>query len=123
MAGAFGPLSRCWFVAAKAQRRQNATAFALDKRGRATLARWGTPAWARRPFRHDARRPAVIYDYKSGAPPAPDHRTHIQPQRILEASRAEVGGFTDCAAATVPAIAYIGPCTKIKPPNYPKIDS
>ncbi|RMC37180.1 double-strand break repair protein AddB [Paracoccus siganidrum] len=54
---------------------------------------------------HDGR--AVIYDYKSGAPPTDKQIASLDKQLVLEAAMARRGGFDKIGPADVAAIRYI----------------
>ena len=56
-------------------------------------------------LRHDGR--AVIYDYKSGAPPTKKQQERFDKQLFLEAAIAERGGFAALGAVPVAGAAYI----------------
>jgi RecB family exonuclease len=51
---------------------------------------------------------ALIYDYKTGAPPSKIEQAHFDKQLLLEAAIAERGGFDDLGPLPVLHAAYIG---------------
>lgn len=98
-----------WFVEGEAARRLEARPAALERRGTLTL---HTP-----PFTLTAKADridldpqgrALIYDYKTGAPPTPKEQVHFDKQLLLEAAMAERGGFDDLGTLPVRQAAYIG---------------
>ncbi len=98
-----------WFSKREAERRQSGTVLALERQGRLTL--------EQPPFtltgtadRIDAGPDGnlIIYDYKTGKPPATKQIEHFDRQLLLEACIAEEGGFRDLPPAAVDALIYIG---------------
>ena len=107
----FGRLTRIapWFVKAERHRRTLGTIVAQEVRGvrRASELDFKLTAIADRLDR-DATGNLMIYDYKSGDPPAPKVIHLFDKQLQLEAAIADVGGFDDLDPMTVSTLQYIG---------------
>lgn len=56
----------------------------------------------------DANGDVIIYDYKTGAPPAKDKQKHFDKQLLIEAAMVEEGGFDKLGVRTVRAAQFIG---------------
>ena len=51
---------------------------------------------------------AIIYDYKTGAPPAKDKQKHFDKQLLIEAAMVEEGAFEKLGIRSVRAAQFIG---------------
>lgn len=97
-----------WFAATERARRTGVTGILTEARGRIDLD--GTFRLTARADRIDIAGDgsAVIYDYKTGKPPAPKHVDELfSPQLPLEALIAVEGGFADLAERAVSGLVYI----------------
>lgn len=98
-----------WFIEGEAQRRRDAWPAAIERRG--TLALQAPPftltAKADR-IDLDPHGRALIYDYKTGAPPSKKEQAHFDKQLLLEAAMVERGGFDNLGPMPVLRAAYIG---------------
>ena len=100
-----------WFVATEAGRQARATPHAerLEIKGASALndLDFTLTATADRIDLDEAGR-AVIYDYKTGAPPSADAQRYFDKQLLLEAAMVEAGGFDLLGPCRVAYAAYIG---------------
>ncbi|MBE9476806.1 MAG: PD-(D/E)XK nuclease family protein, partial [Proteobacteria bacterium] len=107
----FGRLQRIarWFVAAEKMRATKGTIAAQEVKGarKAMELDFTLTAKADR-LDLDANGQLIIYDYKSGDPPAIKIIDLFDKQLQLEAAIAEVGGFEGIDAVGVSALQYIG---------------
>jgi ATP-dependent helicase/nuclease subunit B len=98
-----------WFAATEADRRRGVTAILTEADGALDLTAGGGFRLTARADRIDVKDgAAVIYDYKTGKPPAPKHvEEHYAPQLSLEAAIAEAGGFEGLDTCEVGGLVYI----------------
>ncbi|MGX0903789.1 ATP-dependent helicase/nuclease subunit B [Roseovarius sp. MBR-79] len=98
-----------WFVEGETARRRDARPAAVERRGTLALQ---TPLFTLTATADridlDPHGRALIYDYKTGAPPSKKEQTHFDKQLLLEAAIAERGGFDDLGPLPVLRAAYIG---------------
>jgi double-strand break repair protein AddB len=98
-----------WFVEGETERRRDARPAAVERRGTLFLQTllFTLTATADR-IDLDPHGRALIYDYKTGAPPSKKEQAHFDKQLLLEAAIAERGGFDDLGPLPVLHAAYIG---------------
>jgi len=98
-----------WFIAGETARRAEAAPAALERRGCMTLTAppFTLAAKADR-IDIDPQGRALIYDYKTGAPPTPKQQAEYDKQLPLTAAMVERGDFADLDPMPVRRAAYIG---------------
>jgi ATP-dependent helicase/nuclease subunit B len=99
-----------WFAATEPARRQGVAGILTEADGLLDLAAGGGFRLTARADRIDVNDggAAVIYDYKTGRPPAPKHVEELSaPQLPLEAAIAEAGGFAGLKTCEVSNLVYI----------------
>jgi ATP-dependent helicase/nuclease subunit B len=99
-----------WFAATEPARRRGVATILTEADGALDLAAGGGFRLTARADRIDVGedRAAVIYDYKTGKPPAPKHVEDLYaPQLSLEAAIAAAGGFEGIKAREVSGLVYI----------------
>ncbi len=98
-----------WFLMTEVQRRTRGCPHAFEAKSDTVLPRSGVTLVGK-PDRID-RTPAgeaVIYDYKTGAPPSPDQQAVFNPQLLLLSAMAERGAFADLGPVRTAYAAYVG---------------
>ncbi len=98
-----------WFVETEIVRQGAGKPIALEVKARMTIEALGVDLYGkidRIDELPDGR--AVVYDYKSGAPPSPDVQEHFDKQLLLSALLLESGAVAGRAPMDVAQIAYIG---------------
>jgi ATP-dependent helicase/nuclease subunit B len=99
-----------WFAATEPARRRGVASILTEADGQLDLAACGGFRLTARADRIDVAEDgaAVIYDYKTGKPPAPKHVEDLYaPQLSLEAAIAEAGGFEGLKTCEVSGLVYI----------------
>jgi ATP-dependent helicase/nuclease subunit B len=99
-----------WFAATEPARRRGIANILTEASGALDLDAGGGFRLTARADRIDVGEDgtAVIYDYKTGKPPAPKHVEDLYaPQLSLEAAIAEAGGFEGLETCAVSGLAYI----------------
>jgi ATP-dependent helicase/nuclease subunit B len=99
-----------WFAATEPTRRRGVASMLTEASGVLDLAAGGGFRLTARADRIDVKEggTAVIYDYKTGKPPAPKHVEDLYaPQLSLEAAIAEAGGFEGLDTCEVGGLVYI----------------
>lgn len=97
------------FLADETVRRALADPAAFEVKGAAEIAELGFTLTAKADrIDLDANGNAVLYDYKTGAPPTKDRQIHFDRQLLLSAAIAERGGFENVVPRHVIGAAYIG---------------
>jgi len=99
-----------WFAATEPARRRGVATILTEADGVLDLAAGGGFRLTARADRIDVGDDgaAVIYDYKTGKPPAPKHVEELSaPQLALEAAIAEAGGFDGLETCEVSGLVYI----------------
>ncbi|MCX7301689.1 MAG: double-strand break repair protein AddB [Rhodobacterales bacterium] len=102
-----------WFVETEVERRRLATPHHYEIKGAATISdlEFTLTAKADRiDISPDGR--AMIYDYKTGAPPSDKEQRAFEKQLLLEAAMVERGGFPGIPAQPVLGARFIGVGTK-----------
>jgi double-strand break repair protein AddB len=70
----------------------------------------------------DSEGQAILYDYKTGAPPTKDQQKHFDKQLLIEAAMVEEGAFEALGARPVRAAQFIGIGSKPKTEDAPIAD-
>lgn len=98
-----------WFLEAEVQRQVYARPVAFEARGELSLNRldFQLTGYADRIDQtHDGQ--AILYDYKTGAPPSASEQRYFDKQLLLEAAMVERGGFPSIEMTRVADAAFIG---------------
>ncbi len=100
-----------WFIEEEAKRQATAQAVAFENgaRGKLELTDLGfTLRCVADRIDRDAAGDVLIYDYKTGTPPAAKKQIAFEKQLLIEAAMIEEGAFAEIGAARVAKAAYIG---------------
>lgn len=97
------------FLADEVLRRERGDPVGFEVKGRAEIAGLGFTLTAKADrIDLDANGNALLYDYKTGAPPGEKKQIHFDRQLLLSAAIAERGGFENVEPRLVAGAAYIG---------------